>query len=401
MFTFPRIDRLPPYVFNEINRLKLAARQRGEDVIDFGMGNPDLPTPKPIVDKLIEAATKGRNHRYSLSRGIPRLRAAICDRYERLYGIKLDPETEAVATIGSKEGLSHLLLAALLPGDSALVPTPAYPIHTLGVTLAGADLRTVSMLEPDGSFDPDGFFDRIVEGYGAVWPRPKLLLLSFPNNPTGLTVERSFFERIVGFAKETGIMVVHDFAYADLGFDGYEPVSFLSVDGAKDVGVEFYTLSKGYSMPGWRVGFTVGNREIVGALTRIKSYLDYGMFQPIQIAATVALNGDDGCVGEAREVYHHRRDVLVEGLNRIGWPVERPKATMFVWAPLPPAFREMGSLAFSRLALERADVALAPGVGFGADGEGFVRFALVENEQRIRQAVRNLKALLAAGPPTV
>jgi len=387
-FDFSRIDRLPPYVLAEVTRLKAEARHRGEDLIDFGMGNPDLPTPPHIVEKLVEAARKPKNHRYSLSRGIPKLRRRIADWYKKKHDVDIDPETEAVVTIGSKEGISHLMLACIGPGDSVLVPTPTYPIHTYAVVIANGDVIHVPLVSGDS------FFDNLREAFENSWPRPKMLLLNFPHNPTTISVEPRFFEKVVAFAKEHEIMVVHDFAYADIGFDGYKPPSFLATPGAKDVGVEMFSLSKSYNMPGWRVGFCCGNREMVQALTRIKGYLDYGMFQPIQIASIIALESDDAVVRQISDVYRRRRDVLVEGLNRIGWKVEPPRATMFVWARLPEKFLEMGSMEFSKLLLSEAKVAVSPGIGFGKEGDRYVRFALVENEHRIRQAVRGIKGAL-------
>ncbi len=388
MRQFYRIERLPPYVFNIVNELKTKARARGEDIIDFGMGNPDLATPAHIVDKLVEAARKPRNHRYSASRGITKLRAAISGWSARRYGVQIDPETEAIAVIGAKEGLSHLALAIVEPGDMALVPNPTYPIHRYSMVIAGANVRSVPLVP---GVD---FYDSVVSAYMETWPRPKLLVLSFPHNPTCLTVETEFFRRIVEFAQTNGIIVIHDFAYADLTFDGYTAPSFLQIPGAKDVGVEFFSMSKSYNMPGWRVGFCVGNAEIVAALTRIKSYLDYGMFQPIQIAATIALNEPQECVGEIVRTYQLRRDVLVDGLNRIGWRVDKPRGTMFVWAQIPERYREMGSLEFCKFVLQEAKVALSPGIGFGHHGEGYVRFALVENQKRTRQALQGLKKIL-------
>jgi len=390
---FPRIQRLPPYVFAVVVDLKSKLRHAGEDIIDLGMGNPDLPTPKHIVDKLVEAVRNPRNHRYSLSRGIPKLRLAICNWYKRKYNVELDPETEAIATIGAKEGLSHLVLATMGPGDIALVPSPTYPIHTFSVIIAGADVRSISLTTGEGDF-----VDRAQRAIKGLWPRPKMMIISFPHNPTTQVVDLDFFKRVVAFAKEHKLLVVHDLAYADLVFDGYKAPSILQVPGAKDVAVETYSMSKGYSMPGWRVGFVVGNRRLVGALTRIKSYLDYGMFQAIQVAATVALNGPQRVVDEAVEIYRKRRDCLVEGFARIGWEFEKPKGTMFVWAPIPEPFREMGSVEFSKLLLTKAKVAVSPGIGFGEHGEGFVRFALVENEHRIRQAIRGVKVMLQSPP---
>jgi len=393
MEEFPRIQRLPPYVFAVVVDLKSKLRHAGEDIIDLGMGNPDLPTPKHIVDKLVEAVRNPRNHRYSLSRGIPKLRLAICNWYKRKYNVELDPETEAIATIGAKEGLSHLVLATMGPGDIALVPSPTYPIHTFSVIIAGADVRSISLTTGEGDF-----VDRAQRAIKGLWPRPKMMIISFPHNPTTQVVDLDFFKRVVAFAKEHKLLVVHDLAYADLVFDGYKAPSILQVPGARDVAVETYSMSKGYSMPGWRVGFVVGNRRLVGALTRIKSYLDYGMFQAIQVAATVALNGPQRVVDEAVEIYRKRRDCLVEGFARIGWEFEKPKGTMFVWAPIPEPFREMGSVEFSKLLLTKAKVAVSPGIGFGEDGEGFVRFALVENEHRIRQAIRGVKVMLQSPP---
>lgn len=387
MEDFYRIKRLPPYVFDIVNKYKLEKRREGEDIIDFGIGNPDNATPQHIVDKLIEAAQDPRNHRYSLSKGIHGLRNAMSSWYKRKYDVDLDPETEVIATIGSKEGLSHLMLAIIAPGDLVLVPNPAYPIHTYGVIIAGGDVRSIP------TSPGRDFFHDLQEAYKQSWPRPKILLLNFPHNPTTAVVDLEFFEKVVDFAKEHDLIVIHDLAYADLVFDGYKAPSFLQAKGAKDVGVEFFTLSKSYNMPGWRVGFCAGNRKIIEALGRIKSYLDYGMFQPIQIAATVALNGPQECVQEICDIYKGRRNVLCDGLNRIGWEVEKPKASMFVWAEIPDEFKEMGSLDFSKLLIKEAKVAAAPGIGFGEYGDNFVRFGLVENEHRIRQAVRGMKKL--------
>ena len=387
MDEFYRIKRLPPYVFAIVNDLKTKARARGEDIIDLGMGNPDRGTPKHIVAKLIEAAQNPRNHRYSASRGISRLRVAITRWYRSRYGVELDPDSEAIATIGAKEGLAHLALAVLGPGDGALVPNPTYPIHSYSVVIADADLRSVP-LEPGGDF-----FGRLEEAAKLAWPKAKLLILSFPHNPTTTCVDRAFFERVVDFAREHRLMVVHDFAYADLAYDGYRPPSFLETPGAKDVGVELFSLTKSYNMAGWRLAFCCGNRQMVHALARIKSYLDYGVFQPIQIAGIVALEGDQSVVRDISEIYRKRRDVLVNGLNKQGWTVPKPKGTMFVWAPIPEEFRTMGSLEFAKLCVQEAKVAVSPGVGFGEYGEGYVRFALVENELRIRQALRGLKHL--------
>ena len=388
MEEFYRIKRLPPYVFNIVNEHKYQARVKGEDIVDFGMGNPDLPTPQHIVDKLIEAVKDPRNHRYSVSRGIHKLRVAMADWYRRKYDVHLDPETEVVATIGSKEGISHLILAISAPGDMVIVPDPCYPIHSYSAVIANADVRSVPMVDNEDEFLAS--IERAVKG---LWPRPKILMLNYPNNPTTNTVNLSFFEKVVELAKEFELIVVHDLAYADLVFEDYKAPSLLQVPGAKDIGVEIYTLSKSYNMPGWRVGFVVGNPRVVGALVRIKSYMDYGMFQPIQIASIIALNGPDDCVKETVGIYQKRRDVLVDGLNRIGWQVEKPKASMFLWASIPEKYREMGSLDFSLMALEKAKVAVAPGIGFGQGGDEFVRFALVENEHRTRQAIKSLRTL--------
>jgi len=385
MDEFYRIKRLPPYVFAIVNDLKTKARARGEDIIDLGMGNPDRGTPKHIVAKLVEAAQNPRNHRYSASRGISRLRVAITRWYRTRYGVELDPDSEAIATIGAKEGLAHLALAVLGPGDGALVPNPTYPIHSYSVVIADGDLRSVP-LEPGGDF-----FGRLEEAAKLAWPKAKLLILSFPHNPTTTCVDRVFFERVVAFAREHRLMVVHDFAYADLAYDGYRPPSFLEAPGAKDVGVELFSLTKSYNMAGWRLAFCCGNRQMVHALARIKSYLDYGVFQPIQIAGIVALEGDQSVVRDISEIYRKRRDVLVNGLNKQGWTVPKPKGTMFVWAPIPEEFRAMGSLEFAKLCVQEAKVAVSPGVGFGEYGEGYVRFALVENEKRIQQAMRQIR----------
>jgi alanine-synthesizing transaminase len=393
MYEFQRITRLPPYVFASVDELKIEARRRGDDIIDFGMGNPDLATPPHIVEKLVEAATNPRNHRYSASRGITRLRAAIAGWYGRRYDVNIDPEEEAIVTIGVKEGLSHLALAITNPGDLVMVPSPTYPIHTYAMVLANGNVVHVPLSQGDD------FFENMTDIIRPIWPRPKILVLSFPHNPTTVCVDLDFFEKVVAFAKEYNLIVVHDFAYADLGFDGYEPPSILQVKGAKDVSVEFFSLSKSYSMPGWRIGFAVGNREIIGALRRIKSYLDYGAFQPIQIASIIALNGSQECVEEIRQIYENRRDALCNGLERIGWPVQKPRGTMFVWAEIPQAFREMGSLEFSKYLLREAEVAVSPGVGFGELGDGHVRFALVENEHRTRQALRNLRPLFQERAP--
>jgi len=382
---FSRIKRLPPYVFNIVNELKAAARARGEDIIDFGMGNPDQPTPRHIVDKLVEAAQRGDTHRYSLSKGIPRLRRAISNWYGRRYDVDLDPERQAIVTIGSKEGLAHLALATLGPGDAVLVPNPAYPIHPYGCVIAGADIRHVPL-----KADVD-FFAELEKAIKDSWPRPKMLILNFPANPTAQCVELDFYEKVVSIAREHEIWVVQDLAYADLVFDGYKAPSILQVSGAMDVAVEFFSLSKSYNMPGWRVGFMCGNQTLIAALARIKSYLDYGMFTPIQVAAITALDGPQDCVNEIAMNYRERRDVLCEGLNSIGWPVTKPKATMFVWAPIPEPYREMGSLEFSKKLLADARVAVSPGVGFGSYGDDHVRFSLIENKHRTRQAIRGIR----------
>ncbi len=382
---FQRIKRLPPYVFNIVNELKAKARARGEDIIDFGMGNPDQPTPKHIVDKMVEATQRNDTHRYSMSRGVPRLRKAICNWYKRSYDVDLDPESEAIVTIGSKEGLAHLALATVGPGDAVLVPNPSYPIHPYGFVIAGADIRHVPMT-PDVDF-----FAELEKAIKDSWPKPKMLVLNFPGNPTTQCVELEFFEKVVKIAREHNIWVVHDIAYAEIVFDGYKAPSILQVPGSKDIAVEFYSLSKTYNMPGWRVGFMCGNPTLVAALTRMKSYLDYGMFTPIQVAAIHALDGPQDCVQEIREMYQLRRDVLCTGLDSIGWIVEKPKATMFVWAPIPPEYKAMGSLEFSKKLLTEAKVAVSPGIGFGEYGDDHVRFSLIENEHRTRQAMRSLR----------
>ena len=389
MQEFPRIQRLPPYVFAVVTDLKTKLRGAGEDIIDMGMGNPNIPTPKHIVEKVVEASRIPKNHRYSASRGIPKLRLAICNWYRRKFGVELDPETEAIATMGAKEGLAHLVLAMMGPGDIALVPSPTYPIHTYSVIIAGADVRSISII--DGQED---FLERAERAVKTLWPRPKMMIISYPHNPTTNVVDIDFFRKVIAFAKEHEIFVVHDLAYADLVFDGFKAPSILQVPGAKDVAVELYSMSKGYSMAGWRVGFVLGNQRMVGALTRIKSYLDYGMFQAIQIAATVALNGPYKYVEEAAEIYRRRRDCLIDGMARVGWEIEKPKGTMFVWAPIPEQYREMGSVEFSKHLLTRAKLAVSPGIGFGEHGEGFVRFALCENEHRIRQAIRGYKTMV-------
>lgn len=382
---FTRMRRLPPYVFAQVNALKMERRRAGEDIIDLGMGNPDVPTPQHIVDKLVEAAQKSHNHRYSASRGITKLRHAIAGWYKRRYDVDLDPETETVVTIGAKEGLSHLVLALINPGDVVFSPNPTYPIHPYSAIIAGGDVRSIP-IGPDRDF-----FEDLQIAAKQTWPRPKMLIISFPHNPTTTVVDLAFFEKVVAFARDHHLMVIHDLAYADLVFDGYTAPSILQVPDAKDVAVEFFSMSKSYSMAGWRVGFCVGNREMVGALTRLKSYLDYGIFQPIQIAAIIALNGDQNCVKEIVETYRSRRDVLVHGLGRIGWRMPKPKGTMFVWAPIPERFRAMGSVEFSKFLIEKAKVAVSPGLGFGEYGDDHVRFALVENEMRIKQAIRGIR----------
>ena len=388
MEQFHRISRLPPYVFNIVNELKAKARAAGEDIIDFGMGNPDQATPEHIVNKLVESVKRPDTHRYSVSKGIPRLRVAICNWYKNRFDVDLDPETEAIVTIGSKEGLAHLALATLGPGDVVLVPNPAYPIHPYGVVIAGADLRHVPMV-PGGDF-----FEELQKAIVDSWPKPKMLILNFPGNPTSQCVELDFFEKIIAVAKEHKIWVVQDIAYADIVFDGYKAPSILQVEGAKDIAVEFFSLSKSYNMPGWRVGFMCGNKELVAALARIKSYLDYGTFTPIQIAAIAALEGPQECVVEIAEMYRKRRDVLCDGLTAAGWPVEKPKATMFVWARIPEAYQYMGSLEFSKKLLAEAKVAVSPGIGFGQHGDDHVRFGLIENEHRTRQAVRGIRLMM-------
>ena len=384
---FSRIQRLPPYVFNIVNELKAAARARGEDIIDFGMGNPDQPTPRHIVDKLVEAAQREDTHRYSVSRGIPRLRRAICHWYRERFAVDLDPDKEAIVTIGSKEGLAHLALATLGAGDTVLVPNPAYPIHPYGFVIAGADVRHVPLVP---GVD---FFEELRRAIQDSWPKPKMLVINFPGNPTAQCVELDFFERVVAVAREHGIWVVHDLAYADIVFDGYKAPSILQVPGATDLAVEFFSLSKSYNMPGWRVGFMCGNADLVAALARIKSYLDYGTFTPIQVAAITALEGPQDCLRQISGQYESRRNVLCEGLGAAGWLMEKPKATMFVWAPIPEPYRALGSLEFSKKLLSEAKVAVSPGIGFGKYGDTHVRFGLIENEHRTRQAVRGIKEM--------
>jgi alanine-synthesizing transaminase len=386
---FGRIKRLPPYVFAIVNTMKIEARRRGEDIIDLGMGNPDQGTPQHIVDKLIEAAQNPKNHRYSASKGITKLRSAVCDWYKRCYDVNLDPESETVVTIGSKEGLSHLALATIEPGDVVLTTTPAYPIHPYAVIIAGGEVRSIPLRK-----DSDFFLD-MQEAFKNTWPRPKMLIINFPNNPTTQVVDLAFFQKIADFARENNIIVVHDLAYADLCFDGYRAPSFLQAAGAKDVGVEFFSLTKSYNMAGWRVGFCCGNREVVGALIKIKSYLDYGMFQPIQIASIIALNGPQECVKEISDMYQSRRDVLIDGLDKAGWRIDKPKATMFVWAEIPEQFKKLGSIEFAKYLIKEAGVAVSPGIGFGEYGDGHVRFALIENEHRLRQAAKGIKQALS------
>ncbi|ARB91119.1 alanine transaminase [Legionella longbeachae] len=387
MNQFPRINRLPPYVFNTLTQLKTEARARGEDIIDFGMGNPDQPTPPHIVNKLIEAVQRPDTHRYSMSKGIPRLRRAMASWYERNYNVHLNSETQILATIGSKEGLAHLALAISGPGDTILVPDPAYPIHTYGFIIAGANVKQIPLI------NETQFLASVEDTINRSLPKPKALVINFPANPSTHCVDYAFFEQIVNLAKKHEIWVIHDLAYADIVFDGYKAPSILQVPGAVDIAIETYSMSKSYNMPGWRIGFACGNEELVAALTRIKSYLDYGTFTPIQVAAIAALEGSDECVREIRDLYEKRRNILCDGLNELGWTVERPKATMFVWAPIPPHYKHMGSLEFSKYLLQEAHVAVSPGIGFGQQGDDYVRFGLIENKDRMRQALRNLKAL--------
>jgi len=387
MEEFARIKRLPPYVFNVTGELKLAARRRGEDVIDFSMGNPDQPTPRHIVDKLIETVQRPDTHRYSVSKGIVRLRRAICNWYRTRYGVELDPDSEAIVTIGSKEGIAHLALATLDTGDTVLVPNPSYPIHIYGPVISGADIRHVPMTPESG------FFEAVERAFKDTYPKPKMLIVNFPSNPTTQCVDLPFFERLVGLAREHHVYVVHDLAYADIVFDGYKAPSILQVPGARDIAVEFFTMSKSYNMAGWRVGYMVGNRELVTALARMKSYHDYGMFTPIQVASIIALEGPQDCVETVRRVYQGRRDVLCSGMKAIGWDVEVPKATMYIWAPIPEPYRKLGSLEFCKKLLADARIAVAPGIGFGDYGAGHVRFALIENEARTRQALRGIKEM--------
>lgn len=388
MGKFARLDRLPPYVFATVNQIKMEARREGKDIIDLGMGNPDLGTPRHIVDKLIEAAQKPHNHRYSASMGITKLRLAIANWYGRRFGVAIDPDSEAIVTIGVKEGLSHLVLVATRPGDVVFTPNPTYPIHPFSAIIAGGDVRGI----PVGP--GQDFFANLLTATKQTWPRPKMLIISYPHNPTTEVVTLDFFQKVVDFAKEHDILVIHDFAYADLTFDGYEAPSFLQAKGAKEVGVEFFSLSKSYSMAGWRLGFCCGNADVVAALKRIKSYLDYGVFQPIQIAAIIALNGPEDCVREIRDTYKERRDALVRGLNRAGWKIDKPKGTMFVWGRIPEKYRKMGSVEFSKFLIREAQVAVSPGLGFGEYGDEYVRFALIENPMRINQAVRGIRKIM-------
>ncbi len=395
---FRRINGLPPYVFAEVDALKLAARRAGEDVIDLGFGNPDIASPDVAVDKLAEAARNPRNHRYSSSRGIPKLRAAICDLYLRRFGVQLDPERQVVTTIGAKEGLSHLMWVLVGPGDTALVPSPSYPIHIYAPLFAGADVRMVR-LEGLGQLEGEAnageaFFANLVEAWESAWPKPKVVIFSFPHNPTTACIDLATMARLVDFAREHEVVLIHGFAYSDTAFDGYRPPSILEVSGADEVAVELYTLTKSFSMAGWRVAFLLGNAEVIAALTKLKSYLDYGTFQPIQIAATVTMNEEPDYPKVVNDIYLHRRDALCDGLERIGWSVHKPKGTMFLWAPIPEPYAELGSLEFSKLLIREAKVATSPGVGFGSGGDGFIRFALIENEQRIGQAIRNLRRTL-------
>jgi len=393
MQKFERIERLPPYTFAVVTDLKVKARRAGEDIIDLGMGNPDMPTPKHIVDKLIEAARNPKNHRYSASKGIVKLRKAICDWYQKRFQVELDPESEAIVTMGAKEGLSHLVLSTIVRGDVVFVPTPTYPIHTYSVLIAGGDVRKIPFF--GGIFNGSEFLDELQVACKQTWPKPKMLIISFPHNPTTAVTDLGFFEKIISFAREHKLLVIHDLAYGDLCFDGYQAPSILQVPGAKDVAVELTSMSKSYNMPGWRVGFAVGNKAMIHALTRLKSYLDYGMFQPIQIASIIALNSSQECVKETVKAYRDRRDALIDGLERAGWIVEPPRATMFVWARIPEQWRSMGSLEFSKLLLTKGKVVVSPGIGFGEYGDEWVRFALVENKHRILQATRGIRRVLS------
>jgi alanine-synthesizing transaminase len=389
---FRRINGMPPYVFTIIDGLKVEARRAGVDVIDLGFGNPDIPSPEIAVEKLSEAAHNTRNHRYSASRGIPKLRQAVCDLYQRRFGVTLDPDTEVISTIGAKEGFSHLMWVLLDHGDAAIVPSPSYPIHIWGPLFAGATVREVPMttdVNEDG-----GFLERIRHVFDHAWPRPKVIVCSFPHNPTTACVDLDLFQELVDFARERDVIIVHDNAYAELGFDGWKPPSILQAEGAKECAVELYSMTKSFSMAGWRMAFLAGNAEVVQALAKLKSYLDYGTFQPIQIAATVTLNEAQDFPTEVLSIYQGRRDALCDGLDRMGWEMPRPKGTMFAWAPIPEPYAELGSVEFASMLVRDAEVALSPGVGFGPGGDGFVRFALIENEQRISQAMRNLKKAL-------
>lgn len=388
MKQFARLDRLPPYVFATVNQFKMDARRSGKDIIDLGMGNPDIGTSQHIVDKLVEASQKPHNHRYSASMGITKLRAAIADWYRRRFDVDIDPDTEAIVTIGVKEGMAHLILVTIRPGDVVFTPNPTYPIHPYSAIISGGDVRGIPV-GPDSDF-----FKNLMSATKQTWPRPKILVLSYPHNPTTEVVDLAFFEKIVDYAKEHDMIIIHDFAYADLVFDDYKAPSFLQAKGAKDVGVEFFSLSKSYSMPGWRVGFCVGNKEIIAALRRIKSYLDYGIFQPIQIASIIALNGPQDCVREIRDTYRERRDVLISGLSRAGWEIKPPRGTMFVWAKIPEQYLHMGSVEFSKFLIREAQVAVSPGIGFGEYGDEFVRFALIENNMRINQAIRGIRKII-------
>lgn len=388
MAKFARLDRLPPYVFATVNEIKMKARRAGEDIIDLGMGNPDIGTPQHIVDKLVEASQKPHNHRYSASMGITKLRVAIADWYKRRFDVDIDPETEAIVTIGVKEGMSHLILVTVRPGDVVFTPNPTYPIHPYSSIISGGDVRGIPM-GPE-----QDFFTNLINATKQTWPRPKILVLSFPHNPTTEVANLDFFQKIVDYARENDILIIHDFAYADIVFDGYKAPSFLQAKGAKKVGVEFFSMSKSYSMPGWRVGFCVGNRETIFALRRIKSYLDYGIFQPIQIASIIALNGSQECVRQICQTYKERRDALISGLSRVNWQVPSPQGTMFVWAKIPRQFRSMGSVEFSKFLIQQAQVAVSPGLGFGEYGDDYVRFALIENQMRINQAVRGLRKIM-------
>ena len=385
MKEFARLDRLPPYVFATVNQIKMDARHAGEDIIDLGMGNPDIGTEEHIVNKLIEAVKKPQNHRYSASMGITKLRMAIASWYKRRFDVEIDPDTEAIVTIGAKEGISHLILVTIRPGDVVFAPNPTYPIHPYSAIIAGGDVRGIPV-GPESDF-----FENLMDATRQIWPKPKVLIISYPHNPTTEVVDLEFFEKIVDYAKEHDIMIIHDFAYADIVFDGYRAPSFLQAKGAKDVGVEFFSLSKSYSMPGWRVGFCVGNKETVAALRRIKSYLDYGIFQPIQIASIIALNGPQDCVENIRSTYKERRDTLISGLNRVGWDIKSPKGTMFVWAKIPDKFLKMGSVEFSKMLIKDAQVAVSPCLGFGEYGYNYVRFALIENQMRINHAIRRIR----------